>query len=366
MGFMVFLGSCFPAALEAAEEEELSVEDVEDEELSRPARRRATVAKPSAGQAPKEPAAKPATPAGKASAPDAIAPLEAEPRDATARELFLEAHGDFLQKFRRFLPMIELSTLYMGKGSLNNESGEFQLLYYKLDALAPIPLNRDTFLVVGAHAGARDYDFKDVTGADDDVLYNAGLRLGVGHFFNDDLVAQAYWQPSLYSDLDGTLNSRDWKLWYGVALATYRVRDDLFLKAGVALTDAFDTGAVPVGGVSWLFHPEWRLDILLPRSAEVSWSPVRALSLQAGVEMEPEEFHIRFRTPQGEGETDVHVRDLRAYLGALYRFTDNLSAFVKAGTPVGGKYEWRDGSGQKYDGRLEPAFFVQGGLGWSF
>jgi hypothetical protein len=261
--------------------------------------------------------------------------------------------------------MIELSALHLPEGKVHQEPGEFELTYYKLDALIPIPMDRDTFLLAGAHFGARDYHFSAVSGAEDDVLYNAGLRLGAGHFIHDDLVVQAYWQPSLYSDLDETLNGDDWRLWYGTALATYRCRDNLFLKVGVAFTDALDTGVIPLGGVSWIFHPQWRLDILLPRQAEVSWSPSRPLNLHVGLESESEEFHVRTRTPQGTLETDVHVQDIRAYLGASYRFTDKVSIFAKVGSTVAGHYEWRDG-GATYDGTLERAFFVQMGLGLTF
>ena len=283
----------------------------------------------------------------------------------TAKARFLAAHGDFAEKARRFTPMIELSALHLPEGKVHKEPGEFELTYYKLDALIPIPMGRDTFLLAGAHFGARDYQFSGVSGAEDDVLYNAGLRLGAGHFIHDDFVVQAYWQPSLYSDLDETLNSDDWKLWYGAALATYRCRDNLFLKVGVLFTDAQDTGAIPLAGVCWTFHPQWRLDILLPRHAEVSWSLSWPLNLHVGLESESEEFHVRTRTPQGTQETDIHVQDIRAYLGASYRFTDQLSTFAKVGSTVAGHYEWRDG-GAKYDGTLELAFFVQMGLGLTF
>ena len=150
--------------------------------------------------------------AAPASAQQEPAP-ETSPETGTAKDRFLRAHGDFADKARRFTPMIELSALTMPDAELHKEPGEFDLRYFKLDALIPIPLDRDTFLLAGAHFGARDYDFSGVTGAEDDVLYNAGLRLGAGHFIHDDLVVQGYWQPSLYSDLDGTLNSDDWKLW---------------------------------------------------------------------------------------------------------------------------------------------------------
>jgi hypothetical protein len=302
--------------------------------------------------------------AAPASAQSEAAP-DTSPETGTATDRFLRAHGDFAEKARRFVPMLELSALYMPDAELHGEPGEFDLRYLKLDSLFPIPLDRDTFLLAGAHLGARDYDFSGVSGAEDDVLYNAGLKLGAGHFIHDDLVAQGYWQPSLYSDLDGTLNSDDWKLWYGAALATYRCREDLFLKAGFILTDAIDTGAIPLVGAAWIFDPEWRLDLLLPRHAELSWSPSPVLNLHVGFESEPEEFHVRTSTAAGDAQTDVHVQDIRVYLGAAHRLSDALSIFAKVGSTVAGHYEWRDGDAT-YDGHLEPALFVQVGFGVTF
>lgn len=305
--------------------------------------------------------------------PGFAAPASAQPepaRDASsdagsATERFLRAHADFAENARRFTPMIELGLLHMPEGEVHKEPGEFDLTYTKLDALLPIPLDRDTFLLAGAFFGARDYDFSGVTGAEDDVLYNTGIRLGAGHFVHDDFVVQGYWQPSIYSDLDGTLNSDDWKLWYGAALGTYRSRDDLFWKAGVLLTDAQDTGVIPLAGVSWTFEPQWRLDVLLPRHAEVIWSPSPTLDLFAGFESDSEEFHVRTGTPQGTNETDVHVQDIRVYLGAWYHFNDNVATFAKLGSTVAGHYEWRDGE-EKYNGTLEPEFFFHVGVGLTF
>jgi hypothetical protein len=337
------------------------------EEAPRPAQKTANSVKKATGMtadaygAPEEDPGSDGDVAAELLAPPGAA--RAEP--LSAKDRFLEAHGDFADKARRFIPMFELGALYMPEGEVRDEQGEFELRYYKFDGLAPIPVGRDTFLLVGALAAARDYDFEDVIGADDDILYSAALRLGAGYFFNDDLVGQAYWQPSLYSDLDGTLNSRDWRLWYGAALLTYRLQDDLFLKGGVLVTDVADTGALPLIGVSWIFLPAWRLDILIPRVLEVSWGPIRVLNVHVGLEIEPEEFHIRYKTPGGEAQTDVHVQDIRAYIGAIYRITDNFSVFVKGGSTVGGYYDWRDADG-KYDGTLEPSLFVQAGFGLSF
>src|SRR5688572_16634497 len=62
----------------------------------------------------------------------------------TAKARFLAAHGDFAEKARRFTPMIELSALHLPEGKVHKEPGEFELTHYKLEALIPIPMGRDT------------------------------------------------------------------------------------------------------------------------------------------------------------------------------------------------------------------------------
>lgn len=281
---------------------------------------------------------------------------------------FLAAHGEFGRAARRpTAPMIELSALRVPEGTVDSEPGEFELSHYKLDATVPIPVSRDTYLIAGAHAGARDYQMSpQVQGADDEVLYNAGLRLGVGHFFDDDVSVQAYWQPSIYSDLDGSLDSRDWKLWYGAALAVWRANPELYWKAGLLLSDAQDTGVIPLLGVAWLFAAQWRLDVLLPRTVELSFAPHPSWTLTAGFDVESEEFHVRSSAATGKIERDIHVQDVRAFVGAFHRVTENALVFLKVGTNVAGNYDWSYLPTPDYTGTLEPAFYAQVGFGWNF
>ena len=280
---------------------------------------------------------------------------------------FLAAHGDFVRGATRPGPMMQLAAAVVPEGKVRHEPGEFELQHYTFDATVPIPLDRDTFLITGAHAGARRYEFSaEVQGASDEVLTNAGLRIGIGRFLDDDSLLQAYWQPSLYSDLDGTLNHRDYKLWYGAALFVKRTSPTFFWKAGIALTDAFDTGVLPVLGLSWLPSPGWRVDLLYPLIAQASYDPHPAWTLHAGLEMRSEEFHVRSPVSLGNLERDIHVQDLRALIGAQHRLNDHAMMFGKVGTNVAGHYDWSYAPEPDYDGTLEPGLFVEIGIGWSF
>ncbi len=292
--------------------------------------------------------------------------------EASAKYLFMRAHIDFIAKSKRFTPLIEASLASMPGARVEDEAGEFDLRHGKLDALVPVPLSRDSFLLMGVMAGIRRYDFdSDVTGGQNNTLYNFGLRIGAGRYLNDDLVIQGYWQPSINSDLDdGGLDGGDFKPWHGDTLLVYRTRDNLFWKAGLIFTDAFDTAVVPSGGFSWGFAPDWQLDMLLPRATEISFTPSAHWLFLGGLELEGLDvgrYRVSVDTATGNtAHDDVRVQELRAFLGARYRFDLNFSSFIRAGAAVGGNYDWDFGDGIEYDGNLETSPFVQAGLGWYF
>jgi hypothetical protein len=286
-----------------------------------------------------------------------------------ARRLFTRAHIDFVAKSERFKPMLEASVTSMPDTRVRSEPGHFDLRQLKADALVPIPLDQDTFLLLGFSAGSRDYNFDDVPGAGNDTLYHLGLRIGGGRYVTENLVLRGYWQPSLNADLDDGLSSDDFNPWLGDALAIYRTGENVFIKAGLIFTDAFNSVVVPAGGVSWIFAPDWRLDALLPRNTEISFMPNANWQFHGGVELEgldEGKYRVTTSTPAGKEQHEVRVQEARAFLGAIYRFNLNLSSFIKAGAAVGGDYDWDFTGGFDYNGSLEPSPFVQAGLGWYF
>ena len=279
---------------------------------------------------------------------------------------FREAHGPFLRRAIADAP-IQLRTTWLPNAHVGGEPGEFDATDFELDAVLPLPLDRDSFLIMGALAGVRRVQFEGVQTVSDETLYRGGLRLGYGRFISDDLVVQGYWQPSLYSDLDGNLEGDDYKLWYGTALAVYRETDDLFWKLGFRLTDAIDTGAIPLAGISWHFKPGWQLEVLLPRNADVRYSPNKKWTISSGFLVSGDEYHIRGPASLGKPEHNVHVQELAAVVRSEYRLTDNLSVDLKIGSTIAGQWDWSYGGGvPRYDGSLQPGLFLQWGLGWRF
>lgn len=287
-------------------------------------------------------------------------------QEGSAVQQFLDAHGDFA---RRAVPdpAIQLSASFMPSAQIQSEPGHFDALQGALDATVPLPLDRDSFLILGVEAGVIDVEFDNVQTVADETLYRLGPRLGYGKYLDDDFVVQAYWQPSIYSDLDGTLKSEDYRLWYGTALAVYRQSDDLFWKVGFRLTDAVDSGVIPLGGATWHFAPDWRLEVLLPRNADVRFTVDDHWTVSGGFKLRADEYHIRGPVALGKPEHDVHVQEIVGFVASEYRLTDNLSTQMTVGTTVAGHWDWSYGGGlPKYDGTLEPGLFLEWGVGWRF
>ena len=250
---------------------------------------------------------------------------------ADATKEFLAAHGDFAARAKRFGPLIEARLMYAPEIELDEDPGEFDLLQHNVEATLPIPLSRDEFAIVGGSWGARSYKFDAATGLDDETLYNASLRLGYGVYLNDDFVVQGYWEPSILSDFDGGPDGDDWFLWYGTGLAVYRVSDTFFWKGGLRLSDALNTTVLPIAGFSWLFAPEWRLDILAPRDFEVSYSPNEEWIFHGGLQVEAEKYHFRQDFADGAKTRNAKIKDYRLFIGTIYRFAENWSCSLNTG-----------------------------------
>lgn len=302
-----------------------------------------------------------------------IGPAAARPESVDSRpgrqsgviEVFKEAHGEFGSRATSLAP-IQIYGTYLHEADLNQEPGEFDLRQLTLDATVPVPVSRDSFYIVGALAGVRSYDFEGVSVADDD-LHRYGIRLGGGHFVNDDLVIQGYWQPSIFSDLGRSLHSEDYRLWYGTGLAVYRSSRDWFWKVGFILTDAVDTTVLPLLGFTWHATPEWQVEVLFPRDATLVWRPSNTWTFSAGIRSESNEYHLHGPAALGKPEHDVHVQEFYLGLGAEMHHSESVSTFVRAGVPVGGYYDWSyDIGAPDYDGTLTPSPFVTVGLGWRF
>jgi hypothetical protein len=279
-------------------------------------------------------------------------------------QAFRQEHESFVKRATAH-PLVTVFGTWLPEATVHGEPGEFDLSQVLLDAVVPLPQSRDSFLLVGALAGVRHYDFEGVPVLADDDLHRYGVRLGYGAFLNDDLALQGYWQPSIYSDLDGTLNSADYRWYYGTLLAVYRTSPNWFWKAGVLGSDAADTGVVPLGGFTWHFAEQWSLQALLPRDLDLVYER-GDWTLWLGFLVDSDEYHVR--SPAALGlQDDVNLQEIVAHVTAERRFGSGPSLLVRGGSTVAGAYDFGYGDGtDDLTGTLEPHWFVAAGLAWRF
>ncbi len=298
--------------------------------------------------------------------------------DYSLTSLYLNAHADFQHKAQPFVflhkadpfnTLFRASFLFQGQTELTHESGDLEWPQYNFNVLVPIPLDRDVALLVGGNFETRSYDFDNVAGAtQDDRYYRIDAQLGATWFVHDELSVTGLFSPGVFSDLDGSVNHRDW-YFFGSLLGTYKVSDDLFYKVGIATDETFDDVDVfPLLGLSYLLTKEWRIDVLLPRAATVSWLAANETTVSAGVELEGAAYNIRSSPGTGKIQTENRVQEIRLFVGVDHQFTEQLSAFGRFGTLLGGDYDIRTDLpvGTKTDGQIEPALFFEFGLGWKF
>ncbi|MHC4813879.1 MAG: DUF6268 family outer membrane beta-barrel protein [Planctomycetota bacterium] len=299
--------------------------------------------------------------------------------DYSLRALYLNAHSEFqhqAQPYRfhhkadPFTRSVRASFLYQGQTEVNGESGDLEWPQYGVNALIPIPVDQDVALLVGGDFEVRDYDFSTgIAGAtQDDRYYKIDLQFGATWFVQEDLSITGLFSPGIYSDLDDSPDHDDWFL-EGSALATFKSSDDLFFKVGVAADETFDDIPVyPLLGLSYLLTEDWRIDVLLPWGATVGWLVNDQTTFSVGVELEGDAYNIRSSKATGKIETENRVQEIRLFLEIDHRFTEQLSAFGRFGTLLGGDYDIRTGlpAGTDTDGQIEPALYFEAGLGWSF
>lgn len=304
-----------------------------------------------------------------AAGPAAVAStaLRAQDEDYSPSGMFMSAHGDFMLKRRRFQPMASADILWQPNSDVSSEPGDFNLTQYDIDAKVPIAIDPDAYLELGGYFGARHYDTSSSFAMPSETFYDLGLYLGGGGFVNDDLLIEGSFYPGIYSDFDGTLTHSDYQ-WYFDALAVWRTQEDLFWKFGLTHDGIFkDVEVYPLLGVSYVINSQWRLDILLPRSAEISFTPdpesPKTIVL-AEVTLDGNQYEAHSVAVSGGSAT--HVQEIRVGLGGIYRFNDMFSLFGRIGATVGGDYELTDGNGSYATGTLDPALYLSLGFGLDF
>ena len=290
------------------------------------------------------------------------------PQDYSPSGMFREAHGDFLAQSERFRPAIQGLFHAMPDGHLQDEPGEFDLLEFAANARVPVIADPDSMLTAGAEFRARNFEFDSQVrgGLQDETLYELGAVVGYSRFFTEDTKIDFELRPGLYTDFDGGAHGDDFKF-FGKVLGTFRYRDDLYFKLGIRHNEDFDDAPVlPMAGLSWIINPCWRLDLLLPKRAEITWLPDAATLLSVGLEVGGNEYHVRSTAAFNKRRFDVRTQEVDLYLGWTQRFDDHLSFLARFGMVVAGDYKLRGPTGVAVNGTLDPALLLEVGFGWDF
>lgn len=291
---------------------------------------------------------------------------EDQETDYSPAAMFHEAHGEFYSGMDRFKPSARFRFRGLPDAEIHGNSGNFDSWQFGGEGLLPIVIDPDSLVLVGAKVDTVRLETSNTFGFRDETLHAIGVNVGFGQFFSDDTYVQGVFSPGVYSDLDGSLQSDDWQ-WMGNALATFREGEDLYWKVGVEVSQVFqDFSVYPLLGVSWILDPSWRVDVLLPRSAELSYLFDGATTLFVGTSLDGDQYRRRSSASTGKLQSNIQTQELEIYLGGIHRFTDHFSSFARFGAVVAGNWDFGRPGINNIDGRIEPTLMFEAGIGWDF
>lgn len=220
-------------------------------------------------------------------------------------------------------------------------------------------------MTLGGEKRSRSGDNAGALGTDlDQSLYEIAVELGANWFVSDKILISATFRPGTFSDLDESLEGDDFQ-YQGTAVGIYQWNDKWFLKLGVAVGEDFDqTSVVPVGGFSWVSSDRLRVDILLPKSATVTWQPWedRSLIIVPGLHLQGQQYHVNIGSREGE----IQIQDIRTDVTASHEVAEGAHVSLSVGSNFRGKYEVEGDAGFEADADQDPSVYVAIGFGANF
>lgn len=289
--------------------------------------------------------------------------------------IFRKNHGDFLDRRERFDPAIELSARLLPHEQIKHEPGSFDMVGYDIDARLPVLVSTEGYLTFGAYYQGRSYDFSsrfgtrnNSTSLSDETLHALGVHLGFGVFLDDNVLFEMETSPGAWTDADAGLHHQDFDF-PSRAMFTLRAMDRLFFKIGARYNQIFEEAPwLPYLGISVEVVEGFRIDILAPESAELSFWPNPSTGLLFGAEVNGAEYHVRTTEATGNQRANVRVQETVVYFGLLQRFTDNFSFRGRIGAVVGGDYELTSGAAtfDPADGTLASGLYAEISFGIDF
>jgi hypothetical protein len=121
-----------------------------------------------------------------------------------------------------------------------------------------------------------------------------------------------------------------------LALGTIRTSETLILLYGAGYTYDFGRGLpLPFLGLDWRFAPAWRLDMLLPVSAQVTWRAANDISLGGRAAITGDVFDYQPLGTTGSDEARL-LQIARFRLGVFARYALSSTSYLRLDVGVEG------------------------------
>lgn len=298
----------------------------------------------------------------------------------TLSVLFRQAHGEFMDRYERYDPSVELRARVLPNQRVDDEPGSFDMLMYDVDIEFPVLITTEAYLIFGLYQYGRHYNTSSAFGSagnpnfnaeanfGDTTLTAAGARFGIGWFLDANLLLEIETNPGVYSDLDGGLHHKDYDF-PSSALFSYRAIDNFYFKFGARYNQVYeDAPWLPYLGFSWEIMDGFRIDLLAPEYVEMSIWPTAHTAFSFGAQVQGAQYHVRSTSATGKQRSDVQIQEVIAYLGLTHRFNDHFSVQARGGVVVAGDYDLTTGA-QNFDrirGALDQGVYadITFGIDW--
>ena len=262
-------------------------------------------------------------------------------------------------------PEFILNLAYQPDIGVEDSSISTDLIKVKTRLGTVFGVNEDVAIVTAFNFSLRNYAF-DRSNLDVS-LHEIALELGVNWFLSDRILLSATFRPGIFSDLDESLTGDDIQ-YQGTAVGTYQWSDKLFFKLGAAVREDFDKlSVIPVAGFTWVSSDQLRVDVLLPRSATITWQPWvnSSILIVPGLHLEGQQYHVdHVDTAFGDG--DVQIQDIRFDITASYEVAEAARVSLSVGSNFRGKYEVEGDGGFKAKADQDPSVYLAVGLSSNF
>ena len=272
--------------------------------------------------------------------------------------LFYQHHGEFLDRYERFDPELELRARFLPNQRVGDEPGDFNLYIYDFDIEVPVVITTEAYLLFGLYQYGRHYQTSDAFGSrnntpgdvnhegsfGDETLTAAGVRLGLGWFLDENLLMEITTNPGVYSDLEDSLGHKDYDFPSSL-LFSHRSMENFFFKFGLRYNQIYaDAPWLPYLGFSWEISDTLRFDLLAPEFFEISYWPQPSTSFAFGTEVTGAQYRVHSTLFTGKQQANAQVQEVVSYLGATHRFSDQVSFQVRAGIVLAGEYDLTTGA----------------------